>query len=78
MTLGRLIAGIGIIIMAGFMFYFMLGYGAMLLNEYFPDVEANPYAALVIELIFITPAIILFIIGLWIIDEPEQTGGYTQ
>jgi len=76
MSIARLIGGMFLWIMSGFMFYFFLGFGAMVLNEYFPTVEANPSAALLIYFIFALPALVFFVIGLWIMDEPQAQGGY--
>ena len=76
MNLGRIIAGAFLIVMSGFMFYYMLGFGAMVLNEYFPTVETDPRAALLIRLLFLLPAFVIFIIGLWIVDEPTPQSGY--
>jgi len=74
MSIARLIGGMFLWIMSGFMFYFFLGFGAQVLNEYFPTVEDNPMAALLIYLIFQLPAFVFFVIGLWVMNEPEQQG----
>jgi hypothetical protein len=62
------------IIIPGILFYFCLGLGALVLNM--TDIEDNVYGAAIVYLLFLTPDILLFVVGIrFVMSMRKDTRG---